>query len=250
MKQAIRMLLILLLAAAAANIGHTAETLSEIEHTVIRLHILADSDETDAQMQKLLVRDALLEHASDWIPADADFAAGCDALRKKLPEIRQTAQDTLYAAGSRKTVRVSLEQTVFPTRKYGSMTLPAGEYEALRVEIGSAEGQNWWCVMYPAMCIPASSETEAESVLPDDARDLALHPERYEVRLKCVDTARAVIRRVRELTEQAEAASPDRETAPQQQDCISEISIRSRYCSRSRCFRSCCRSRTRTEESE
>lgn len=250
MRQAIRLLVILLLAVATANLGHTAEALSQIEHSVIRLHILADSDETGAQMQKLLVRDALLEHAADWIPQDADFEAGCEAIRRQLPAIRKTALETLRAAGCPDAVSVCLEKTAFPERAYGKLTLPAGEYLALRVEIGRAAGQNWWCVMYPAMCIPAAAESEPEEMLTAEACDMALHPEQYEVRLKCVDTVRSAMRKLREFTEQAEAASPEGKTASPQTDEISAISSRSCYCSRSRYCRSYYRSRSRTEESE
>lgn len=191
MKKAIQMLMILLLSAAAVNIGQTGSALSEIEHSVIRLHILANSNSTTDQTQKLLVRDALLTNASAWIPADADFTAGCEALRARLPEIQHTAEQTLRAAGCNDTVTVSFTETAFPARQYGDVTLPEGEYQALRVEIGKAEGQNWWCVMYPALCIPAASAS-AEDVLDADAYDLATHPEDYEVQLKCVELCRAV----------------------------------------------------------
>lgn len=212
MKQAIKMLLILLLAVAAANIGHTAETLSQLEHSVIRLHILADSDETSAQLQKLLVRDALLQNAEQWIPSDTDFLGGCEAIQKRLPEIRQTALNVLREAGCQDSVSVCLEETAFPERKYGDLTLPAGTYQALRVEIGKAEGQNWWCVMYPAMCISAAAQ-DTELHFDDSAYDMARNPERYEVRLKFVETARAVKKWFRNVIKQTEAAPPDGETA-------------------------------------
>lgn len=213
MKQAMKMLVILLLAAAAANIGHTADTLSEIENSVIRLHILADSDETSAQTEKLLVRDALLKNADEWIPKDADFSAGCEAIRCRLADIHKTAVKALRDAGCQDAVSVCFEKTVFPSRKYGELTLPAGEYQALRVEIGKAEGQNWWCVMYPAMCIPASEPKSPADILNDSTYEMAMHPEKYEVRLKCVETARAFLHWLRSVPEQTEAASPDRETA-------------------------------------
>lgn len=201
MKKAIQMLIILLLAGAAVNIGQTGSALSEIEHSVIRLHILASSDSTADQTQKLLVRDALLEHASAWIPADADFSAGCEALRTRLPDIQRTAEQTLRAAGCEDTVTVSLTESAFPARQYGDVTLPEGQYQALRVEIGAAEGQNWWCVMYPALCIPAAS-VSAEDVLDADAYALVSNPEEYEVRLKCVELCRAVTRWVKSKTAQ------------------------------------------------
>lgn len=196
MKKAIVMLLLLALSAAAVNIRQTGMALRAIEHSVIRLHILANSDSTADQTQKLLVRDALLSHASAWIPADADVASGCAALRAQLPEIQRTAEQTLRAAGCNDAVTVSLEESPFPARQYGALTLPEGQYQALRVEIGAAEGQNWWCVMYPALCIPAAA-VSAEEALAADAYDLAAHPEEYEVQLKCVELCRAVTKWVR-----------------------------------------------------
>ena len=193
MKKAMQMFFALLLAFAAVNIGRTGAALSSLEHSVIRLHILANSDSTADQTEKLLVRDALLAQAADWIPAQADMAAGCAALEAHLPEIRQTAEQTLREAGCGDAVAVTLEKTAFPARTYGDLTLPAGEYEALRVKIGEAAGQNWWCVMYPALCVPAADADPAES-LDDAAYALAAHPEEYEIRLKCVELFRAVSR--------------------------------------------------------
>lgn len=190
MLKAIRIFLTLLLAFSAANIADAGITLHKLEHSVIRLHILANSDSTENQTEKLLVRDALLAGAESWIPAGSDFSTGCEALRAQLPAIRQTAEQTLRAAGCSDNVRVTLEQTDFPARQYGVMTLPAGSYQALRVEIGEAAGQNWWCVMYPAICIPAAAEPSL--TLDTDAENMVLHPEEYEVRLKCLDAARAV----------------------------------------------------------
>ena len=190
MLKTIRMIMALLLTFSAANIADAGITLHKLEHSVIRLHILANSDSTADQTEKLLVRDAVLAGAGSWIPAGSDFSAGCEALRAQLPAIRQTAEQTLRAAGCSDTVRVSLEQTDFPERQYGMMTLPAGCYQALRVEIGAAAGQNWWCVMYPAVCIPAAAEPSL--TLDADAENMVLHPEEYEVRLKCLDAARAV----------------------------------------------------------
>ncbi|MCQ2408679.1 MAG: stage II sporulation protein R [Oscillospiraceae bacterium] len=190
MLKTIRILFTLLLAFSAANIADAGITLHKLEHSVIRLHILANSDSTADQTEKLLVRDALIAGAENWIPANSDFTAGCEALSAQLQVIRETAEQTLRAAGCSDEVRVTLEQTDFQARQYGSMTLPAGSYQALRVEIGEAAGQNWWCVMYPAICIPAASEPTL--ALDADAENMVLHPEEYEVRLKCLDAARAV----------------------------------------------------------
>jgi len=195
MKKAIRLFAILFCAVTAANLLHTEAMLEQVERSVIRLHILADSDSTADQTHKLLVRDALLQSAGDWIPDGATWAEGCAALREKLPEIQKKAEETLRAAGCDAPVQVSFGEAAFPDRSYGDFTLPAGNYQALRVEIGSGSGQNWWCVMYPALCLPAAGSRPVS--LPEDgAGELTAHPEKYEVRLKCVDVLRAVFRKL------------------------------------------------------
>lgn len=214
MKQAMKMLLLLILAGAAASLSGTERALKGLEQSVIRLHILADSDSTADQTQKLLVRDAILQRSDKWIPEKADFSADCEAIRAVLPQIQKTAEEVLLAAGCSDPVKVSFGAADFPARSYGELTLPAGTYQALRVEIGSAAGQNWWCVMYPALCIPAASGTEScglsDGVLPPESAALAAEPEKYEVRLKCVDAVRAAVRRVRSWFPDTESpASPE-----------------------------------------
>ena len=214
MKQAIKMLLILLLAGAVASLSGTEHALKGLEQSVIRLHILADSDSTADQMQKLRVRDAILQQSDKWIPAGADFAAGCEAIKTALPQVRKTAVETLHAAGCSDPVQVSFGAADFPARSYGELTLPAGTYQALRVEIGAAAGQNWWCVMYPALCVPAATGAESvgltDDILPPDSAALAENPAQYEVRLKCVDAVRAVVRRLRSCFPDTEnPASPE-----------------------------------------
>ncbi len=195
MKKAIRLMAMLLCAVIAANLLHTEQMLEKVEQSVIRLHILANSDSTADQTAKLLVRDSLLSSASSWIPEGAAWDEGCDALREKLPEIRKTAEEALRAAGCSDPVEVSFGETAFPERNYGDFTLPAGNYQALRVEIGCGKGQNWWCIMYPALCLPAVSEPESPQN--EEVCELTEHTEKYEIRLKCVDALRALFRRLR-----------------------------------------------------
>ena len=192
MKRMILNLFIFFAAFCAADLFQTADTLHEIEQSVIRLHIPADSDTTQAQTAKLLVRDALLEHTSEWIPEDADFAQSCAAIRENLPKIRAVAAKALQAAGYDMPVQASFGEMRFPERSYGDFTLPAGEYTALQITLGSGKGQNWWCVMYPALCLPAASDCTPADVFSAAACDLTAHPEQYEVRLKCVDLFRSV----------------------------------------------------------
>lgn len=197
MKTGIGMIAVLAAAVCAANLMQTAQDLRTVEQSVIRLHIRANSDSTADQTVKLAVRDALLEHAADWMPQEGDPEARCRALQGHLPEMQETARAALNAAGCGDAVSVSFGETAFPAREYGAVTLPAGTYRAVRVEIGSGEGQNWWCVMYPAMCVPAAAENAAEETLSGGALEIVTQPEKYEVRLKCVEVWRAVVRRIR-----------------------------------------------------
>ena len=193
MRKIIGMLMTLIFAVLAVNLLQTEHTLETVEENVIRLHILANSDSTEDQTKKLLVRDAVLENAESWLAGCDTTAERCAALRSQLPEIAQTAEQTLRAEGCNDAVTVTFGVTAFPQRTYGRFTLPAGNYQSLNISIGAAEGQNWWCVMFPSLCIPAASDRQQET-LPAAALDLTEHPERYEIRLKTVDVCRSIFR--------------------------------------------------------
>lgn len=179
----------------SAAIAVTEQTLERLEDGVVRLHILANSDTESDQARKLLVRDALLAHAAEWMP-DADTRAEALAgLQEHLPAIIRIAEETLHSVGCTDTVSAKICETEFPARTYGSVTLPAGTYQALRIVIGSGEGHNWWCVMYPTLCVPAAgyaADTEqAESaqmhaVFDDAVCEMTEDPDRYVIRLRCV----------------------------------------------------------------
>ena len=195
MKKNISMLLSLVLAVAAVNLLQTEHTLETIENSVIRLHILANSDTLEDQTKKLLVRDAVLQNAEGWLSGCVTNEERCAAIRQKLPEIAQKAEQTLRAEGCTDSVSVTFGETAFPQRSYGDVTLPAGNYQSLNIAIGAAEGQNWWCVMFPALCIPAAvSQPDA---LPADAQRMTAAPEQYEIRLKTVDICRSIFRRLK-----------------------------------------------------
>lgn len=140
------------------------KTDAEIYDKVIRLHVLANSDSEEDQALKLKVRDSLLVVA-------ATLTEGCErreeaeAILKENAEIlRQDAEATLSGNGSELPVRVEIGRESYPTREYEGLRLPAGEYCSLRVMIGEAEGQNWWCVLFPPLCLGTSVKVEEEMV--------------------------------------------------------------------------------------
>lgn len=140
----------------AASLGRQ-QALSE---RMIRLHVVADSDEPAAQALKLQVRDRVLEQAEAVLSGATDRAAAEAALASALPRLEQAARREVAARGFVWDVKVSLERAAFPTRDYGSFALPAGEYTALRVVIGSGRGHNWWCVVFPPLCTAAATDLE------------------------------------------------------------------------------------------
>ena len=140
----------------------------EIADNVVRLHILANSDSTADQALKLEVRNAILMNMQEKYPEGATKDQAAQYLKSSLPQIQQIALDVLKENGSKETVVVQYGVYPFPTKQYDNLTLPAGMYEAVRIELGKAQGQNWWCVMFPPLCLAdnnalrISKESEAQ----------------------------------------------------------------------------------------
>lgn len=151
----------------------------EIYDTVVRLHVLANSDTEEDQALKLTVRDAILEVTTPLL-ADCDTQEEAAAvLNDNLDLIRSTALDTLAKNGCNAPVDVTLGREEYPVRDYDSFCFPAGEYLSLRVLIGEAEGQNWWCCLFPPLCVGSAT------VPPDEAEDafieVGLTPSQYKI---------------------------------------------------------------------
>ncbi len=128
----------------------------EIYEDVIRLHVLANSDSEEDQSAKLLVRDAVLAEYGTALAGYADIESATAAAEALLPAITATAAQTLAIAGKNDPVRVTLTEESYPRRDYGAFSLPAGAYLSMRILIGNAAGQNWWCVLYPPLCLETS----------------------------------------------------------------------------------------------
>ncbi len=159
-----------------------------IKQNVLRLHVLANSDQTYDQELKLKVRDALLV-ASDDIFADCKTSAeAATAAKDNITALTEIAQNVISENGYDYSVKVEVADTFFENRQYDDFTLPAGNYEALRVLIGEGKGKNWWCVMFPAVCLPAATENDNIScVLDDTETDMVKEPNRYVARFKIVE---------------------------------------------------------------
>lgn len=172
-----------------------AKDYNDITDTVFRLHILANSDSDPDQQLKLKVRDAVLENCS-YIFEDAGSAEEAAAAAiEHMEEIQHIAEQTIRENGSDYPVKCQVTETEFDKRIYtgtagsasGSITMPAGKYLALRITIGSAGGKNWWCVMFPPLCLPAVTNAdemleECGGIFTAEEIDMLRNPENYECR--------------------------------------------------------------------
>lgn len=167
---------------------------------VIRLHVLANSDSEEDQALKLEVRDRVLETTSALLEGETEPQAAAVLLNQHLDDIAQTAAQEISAQGHDDRVEVRLEQTWFPTRQYQGISLPAGNYLALRVLIGAAEGHNWWCVVFPNLCLPAVSERalEASTLTPGQISLLQEEETSYVFRFKALELWQSLKHRLME----------------------------------------------------
>ena len=165
---------------------------AQLADSVLRLHVLANSDSQADQQLKEKVRDRVLAEAAPLLEGVTDREQAEDLLAASLQTLADAGAETVAAEGYDYPVTVSLEQTWFPTREYEDFSLPAGTYSALRVVIGEGEGHNWWCVVFPPLCLGAVSEsvetTAAMAGLSEDEISLITgEDEGYVVKFKLVE---------------------------------------------------------------
>lgn len=145
---------------------------SELYDSIIRLHVIANSDSDPDQALKLLVRDNILGTVSELLGGVTDRSEAENILRSNLGLIEDKAREVLLSERSNYGVAVTLTEEVYPTRVYESVTLPAGSYTSLRVLIGDADGENWWCILFPTLCVTAEREVTAAAIIDDTEETL------------------------------------------------------------------------------
>ncbi len=131
---------------------------NEIYDSVIRLHVLANDNSEKEQALKLHVRDAVLAAAKPLLASAKTKDEAEEILSRSLDTLQGAAQSAIRRAGRNDTVKVTLTNEVYPTKKYEALAFPAGEYLSLRVMIGEARGKNWWCVLFPPLCLSAATD--------------------------------------------------------------------------------------------
>lgn len=132
-----------------------------IPDEAIRLRILANSDRDEDQELKRHIRDAVNKEITTWVKDITSIEEARRLIRSKLPEIKEIAKETMEKEGASQSISVDFDKISFPTKLYGSMVYPAGEYEAILITLGNGEGANWWCVLFPPLCFLDFSNGEA-----------------------------------------------------------------------------------------
>ena len=179
-----KLLVVSLLCGAIITVGagvhtknYSQKIISGIASQVIRFHVLANSDESADQNLKLLVKEKVLAQYSPVLNASSSIKETRQTIENNLAAIEALAQTIVYEQGFSYSVKATLAKDNFPTKQYGDITLPAGNYETLRIEIGESKGQNWWCVMFPPLCYVDVTKNEIDPATKEILRSMMTEEE-------------------------------------------------------------------------
>ena len=191
MKKMIKCVLVCALLTGLVWCGTVIADRERLNEELIRLHVVANSDTSEDQELKLLVRDAVITSLRQALADVQDTQQAKEYLKENLPKLQELANKALDAAGSTQRAVVTLCREGFPTRQYDTFSLPAGVYEALRITIGEGEGKNWWCVVFPSLCLPQTSQgftdTAAGAGFPEALSGALSGEEPYQIRFYLLD---------------------------------------------------------------
>lgn len=185
-------LILLSLFILISAISYVDAVSNNIADSVFRLHVIANSDSKEDQELKLKVRDELLSYMNIISKDSANKQEAMQIANEHKEEFTQIAEKVIKENGYNYTVNVQVGKADFPTKYYGDITLPAGTYDALKVQIGEAKGQNWWCVMFPPLCfvdvstgiVPDNSKQELKQSLDNEEYDLISKTDDNEILFK------------------------------------------------------------------
>lgn len=191
-KCVVEMVFLLLLAAIFAWGTAMENQQQRLANEMIRLHVVANSNSYEDQELKLQVRDAVLSAADEILESCNSVTDAKSALSGNLSRLQSVANETLLNLGVTDRALITLERELFGTREYETFSLPGGYYDALRVEIGSGEGKNWWCVVYPQICMASSvSEQTAVAAMAgmreEDIAMIQRGTDEYELKFKTLE---------------------------------------------------------------
>lgn len=182
-------LLIALIICGVLNINAFSQQCDSIREKMLRMHVIANSNSEEDQQLKLKVRDAVLSAGKDVFDGSVTSDDAKEKITPHIDYLEKVALNTIKNEGFDYNVKITVENEYFNTRTYdNSVTLPAGNYNAIKVIIGDGKGQNWWCVMFPPMCLPTSvAECEISDVLTESETEIVTETEKYKFKFKIVE---------------------------------------------------------------
>lgn len=162
----------------------------ELAEEVFRFHVLANSDSDEDQALKMQVKEAVISYMKEEIPESESVEMTKEWARGHLDAIVKLAEAVIREEGYAYEVTAEVTTCDFPEKTYGDITFPSGRYEALRIEIGEAKGQNWWCVLYPNLCfidavhavVPEQGKKDLKKVLEEDTYEMVTATSRFKIR--------------------------------------------------------------------
>ena len=166
-KNIIFLILLFTLFLSLSAISYAKSVSTDISKNVFRLHVLANSNSEEDQNLKYKVRDSLISYMNSLCADVSSKSEAIEIAQSHVDEFKQIALDVIRENGYNYNVEIEIGNFEFPTKHYGDISLPAGFYDALRVKIGKAEGQNWWCVMFPPLCFVDVTS----GVVPEDSKE-------------------------------------------------------------------------------
>lgn len=159
---------LLILYISISAISYTNAVCSNIADSVFRLHVIANSDSDEDQNLKYIVRDSVISYINEISKNASSKEEVIQIAQNNLEEIESIALKTIQKHGYNYSIKVSVGNFAFPSKQYGDITLPPGYYDALKIEIGEAKGQNWWCVMFPPLCFVDVTS----GIVPDESKEI------------------------------------------------------------------------------
>ena len=180
MKSAVAIIVTLMVAAGIVLNTYSENMGRQLSSSLFRLHVIANSDSPGDQSLKRDVRDAVLVFMHEKLAASKDIANTKSIIENNLEEIKSIARDVILKQGMNFNVKTTLGIYPFPTKSYGDISLPAGNYQALRLVIGNGEGANWWCVVFPPLCFVDVTHGTVPDSVKKDLKD-ALTDEEYDI---------------------------------------------------------------------
>lgn len=179
-KRLLLLLLLLFIYTFICAFSYVSAVSTDIQDSVFRLHVIANSDSSEDQNLKYIVRDKVLEYINSISGNESSKEDVINLAKANINEIQKIAENTINENGYNYSVKLNIGNFAFPTKTYGDISFPAGFYDALKIEIGEAKGQNWWCVMFPPLCFVDVTS----GVVPEESKEVIkenLSEEEYEL---------------------------------------------------------------------